>query len=163
MLDRLSVQEVRCLQALVEGLRNKQIAERLGVAEKTVANTLNTAYRKLGVARRQDAVEEFRKNWAETGKKTGVADQPPPRSHVAVVVDRWSGRGTDLNFLSEWLYAAYLDLGKLRTPPRWGGSRIGPIVLWALFWLVLFSTALTLFQVGASTVSILYGETLNSP
>jgi DNA-binding CsgD family transcriptional regulator len=89
---RLTVREVSCLRLLEGGRKNKEIAAQLGVAERTVSNTLQSAYRKLGVSDRQDAVAEFRRNWSETGHRlsmspalqtglseavSGPASQPP--------------------------------------------------------------------------------------
>lgn len=73
MVVRLTVREVRCLVLLEEGLRNKEIGARLGIAERTVGNTLQSAYRKLGVSDRQDAVAEFRRNWSETGHRLSMS------------------------------------------------------------------------------------------
>ncbi len=73
MADRLTVREVSCLRLLEGGRKNKEIATRLGVAERTVSNTLQSAYRKLGVSRRQDAVAEFRRNWSETGHRLSMS------------------------------------------------------------------------------------------
>jgi DNA-binding CsgD family transcriptional regulator len=73
MSDRLTVREVSCLRLLEGGRKNKEIAARLGVAERTVSNTLQSAYRKLGVSRRQDAVAEFRRNWSETGHRLSMS------------------------------------------------------------------------------------------
>lgn len=72
MVLRLTVREVRCLLLLGEGLKNKEIGARLGVAERTVSNTLQSAYRKLGVSGRQDAVAEFKRNWSETGHRLSI-------------------------------------------------------------------------------------------
>lgn len=72
MVVRLTVREVRCLLLVGEGLRNKEIGVRLGIAERTVGNTLQSAYRKLGVRDRQDAVAEFRRNWSETGHRLSI-------------------------------------------------------------------------------------------
>ena len=69
---RLTVREVRCLLLVGEGLRNKEIGARLGIADRTVGNTLQSAYRKLGVRDRQDAVAEFRRNWSETGHRLSI-------------------------------------------------------------------------------------------
>lgn len=74
---RLTVREVRCLLLLGEGLKNKEIGARLGIAERTVGNTLQSAYRKLGVSRRQDALAEFRQNWSESGQRLSMS---PPLS-----------------------------------------------------------------------------------
>jgi len=71
---RLTVREVRCLLLLGEGLKNKEIGARLGVAERTVSNTLQSAYRKLGVTGRQDALAEFKQNWSETGHRLSIPD-----------------------------------------------------------------------------------------
>lgn len=76
---RLTVQEVRVLLLLGEGLRNKEIGARLGVAERTVSNTLQSAYRKLSVTRRQDAVAEFKRNWSETGHPLSIHTVPETR------------------------------------------------------------------------------------
>lgn len=76
---RLTVQEVRVLLLLGEGLRNKEIGARLGVAERTVSNTLHSAYRKMGVSRRQDAVAEFKRNWSETGHPLSINAGPEIR------------------------------------------------------------------------------------
>ena len=73
MVVRLTVREVRCLVLLEEALRNKEIGARLGIAERTVSNTLQSAYRKLGVSDRQDAVAEFRRNWSETGHRLSMS------------------------------------------------------------------------------------------
>lgn len=73
MADRLTVREVSCLRLLEGGRKNKEIASQLGVAERTVSNTLQSAYRKLGVSRRQDAVAEFRRNWSETGHRLSMS------------------------------------------------------------------------------------------
>lgn len=73
MADRLTVREVSCLRLLEGGLKNKEIASQLGIAERTVSNTLQSAYRKLGVSRRQDAIAEFRRNWSETGHRLSMS------------------------------------------------------------------------------------------
>lgn len=73
MAVRLTVREVSCLRLLEGGRKNKEIAAELGVAERTVSNTLQSAYRKLGVTRRQDAVAEFRRNWSETGHRLSMS------------------------------------------------------------------------------------------
>lgn len=80
MVLRLTVREVRCLLLLGEGLRNKEIGARLGIAERTVGNTLQSAYRKLGVSARQDAVAEFKRNWSETGHRLSIPAAPETSS-----------------------------------------------------------------------------------
>jgi DNA-binding NarL/FixJ family response regulator len=54
-LARLSGQEERILRLVAEGLTNRQIGERLALAEKTVKNYVSTILSKLEVARRAEA------------------------------------------------------------------------------------------------------------
>lgn len=53
----LSPLEQDALNLLVEGLSNKEIAQRLSVQEVTVKKRLSSAYRKLGVSNRVQAVQ----------------------------------------------------------------------------------------------------------
>ncbi len=54
-LDRLSDQERRVLDLVAEGLTNRQIADRLYLAEKTVKNYVSSMLSKLGMDRRSEA------------------------------------------------------------------------------------------------------------
>jgi two-component system, NarL family, response regulator DevR len=54
-LSRLSAQEERILQLVADGLTNKEIGDRLKLAEKTVKNYVSTILSKLEVARRAEA------------------------------------------------------------------------------------------------------------
>lgn len=56
----LSPREAEVLALLVEGLLNKQIAQRLGITERTVKAHLTSAYQRIGVADRTQAAL-----WAE--------------------------------------------------------------------------------------------------
>jgi DNA-binding NarL/FixJ family response regulator len=51
----LSVREREVLQLVTEGLANKQIAKRLGIAERTVKVHLGSVFRRIGVADRTSA------------------------------------------------------------------------------------------------------------
>jgi DNA-binding NarL/FixJ family response regulator len=51
----LSKQERRVLELIGEGLTNRQIGERLFLAEKTVKNYVSTMLQKLGLERRTQA------------------------------------------------------------------------------------------------------------
>lgn len=55
MLDHLSPQERRLLDHIAEGLTNRQIAERMTLAEKTVKNYVSNLLRKLGMSSRTEA------------------------------------------------------------------------------------------------------------
>ncbi len=54
-LERLSGQERRILELIAEGLTNRQIAERIHLAEKTVKNYVSNLLTKLGMERRTQA------------------------------------------------------------------------------------------------------------
>ncbi|GAA5118376.1 response regulator transcription factor [Alloalcanivorax gelatiniphagus] len=56
----LSPREAEVLRLVVEGLLNKQIAQRLGITERTVKAHLTSAYQRIGVADRTQAAL-----WAE--------------------------------------------------------------------------------------------------
>jgi DNA-binding NarL/FixJ family response regulator len=51
----LSAQEKRVLELIGEGLTNRQIAERMFLAEKTVKNYVSALLTKLGMTRRTQA------------------------------------------------------------------------------------------------------------
>jgi two-component system response regulator DevR len=69
-LARLTDQERRILELIAEGLTNRQIAERIHLAEKTVKNYVSNVLSKLGMERRtQAAVYAAR-----------LTDDHPPRS-----------------------------------------------------------------------------------
>jgi DNA-binding NarL/FixJ family response regulator len=54
-LERLSPQERRILELLAEGMSNRQIAETMFLAEKTVKNYVSNLLAKLGFSRRTEA------------------------------------------------------------------------------------------------------------
>jgi len=54
-LARLTPTEVRILESIAEGLTNRQIGERIHLAEKTVKNYVSSIFAKLQVARRAEA------------------------------------------------------------------------------------------------------------
>jgi len=54
-LARLTDQERRILDLIAEGMTNRQIGERLALAEKTVKNYMSNLLAKLGMSRRAKA------------------------------------------------------------------------------------------------------------
>jgi DNA-binding NarL/FixJ family response regulator len=54
-LSNLTDQERRILELIGEGLTNRQIGERMGLAEKTVKNYISVLFAKLGMERRTQA------------------------------------------------------------------------------------------------------------
>jgi two-component system, NarL family, response regulator DevR len=59
ILDSLSPQEQRVLSLIAEGRTNKEVANELGLAEKTVKNYLSNVFDKLHVTRRSQAVAMY--------------------------------------------------------------------------------------------------------
>jgi DNA-binding NarL/FixJ family response regulator len=55
VLDQLSPQERRLLDLLAEGLTNRQVAARMGLAEKTVKNYVSNLLRKMKMSSRTEA------------------------------------------------------------------------------------------------------------
>jgi DNA-binding NarL/FixJ family response regulator len=55
-MPELSVREHEVAELVVEGLRNKDIAERMGISEKTVKTHLTHVYQRLGIATRTELV-----------------------------------------------------------------------------------------------------------
>ena len=55
LIARLSPQEHQVLSLLADGLTNRQIAERLYLAEKTIKNYVTSVLSKMGMARRTEA------------------------------------------------------------------------------------------------------------
>jgi DNA-binding NarL/FixJ family response regulator len=53
--DHLTPQEQKILDLIAEGLTNRQIAERMYLAEKTVKNYVSNMLAKLGMSRRTEA------------------------------------------------------------------------------------------------------------
>jgi two-component system, NarL family, response regulator DevR len=62
----LSQQQERVLELIVEGLSNREIAERLGLAEKTVKNYVSAILDKMGLKSRTQAAV-YRAKQRETG------------------------------------------------------------------------------------------------
>ena len=56
MVEQLTKRELATLELMVEGLSNKEIADRQYVSINTVKTHLRSAYSKLGVSRRTQSV-----------------------------------------------------------------------------------------------------------
>jgi len=67
-LERLTEQERRILDLIAEGLTNRQIAERVHLAEKTVKNYVSNLLSKLGMERRTQAAVYAAKLADERGR-----------------------------------------------------------------------------------------------
>jgi DNA-binding NarL/FixJ family response regulator len=63
-LPELSAREREVVELVVEGLRNKDVAERLGISEKTVKTHLTHVYQRLGVTTRADMIAAFKASQA---------------------------------------------------------------------------------------------------
>jgi len=61
-VERLTDREKQIAEKIVEGFRNKEIAERLFLSERTVKSHINRIFRKLEVTSRSQLVSLFMKN-----------------------------------------------------------------------------------------------------
>ena len=75
----LTPRELEVIGALSEGRRNKEIAERLFLAEKTVRHYLTSIFNKLEVADRLELIIYVYQH--------GLAKIPPPQSSLTAVGD----------------------------------------------------------------------------
>jgi two-component system, NarL family, response regulator DevR len=69
-LARLSAQEERILALVAEGHTNREIGDRLKLAEKTVKNYVSTILSKLEVARRAEAAAYLARHTGTPGERT---------------------------------------------------------------------------------------------
>ena len=68
-LERLTEQELKILELIGQGLTNRQIAERIFLAEKTVKNYVSSMFSKLGLtSRTQAAIFATKHHRAEDGR-----------------------------------------------------------------------------------------------
>jgi len=63
-LPELSAREREVVELVVEGLKNKDVADRLGISEKTVKTHLTHVYQRLGVTTRADMIAAFKASHA---------------------------------------------------------------------------------------------------
>ena len=74
--DRLTTRELEVLELIAAGLMNKEIAQQLWLSVNSVKTYIRTAYRKIGVTRRSEAVV-----WAvQHGLAHRVAHETDPTS-----------------------------------------------------------------------------------
>jgi two-component system response regulator DegU len=70
----LSTREADILQAIAQGMTNREVGEALSISEQTVKNHVTSILRKLAVNDRTAAVVyALRKSWI------AISDEPPPR------------------------------------------------------------------------------------
>ncbi|MEM9521765.1 MAG: response regulator transcription factor [Actinomycetota bacterium] len=82
-LGMLSPQERRLLDHLAEGLTNRQVAEQMGLAEKTVKNYVSNLLRKLDMSSRTEAAV-FVTNLRLDRKQRAAMDDHSPRAELRV-------------------------------------------------------------------------------
>jgi two-component system response regulator DevR len=75
IIDSLSPQEQRVLALIADGLTNKEVANEMGLAEKTVKNYLSTVFEKLHVTRRSQAAVYY----SQSLGARGTGNPPPPK------------------------------------------------------------------------------------
>jgi DNA-binding NarL/FixJ family response regulator len=59
-LPALSTREREVVDLVISGLRNREIADRMGITEKTVKTHLTHVYQRLGVATRREMIDAFK-------------------------------------------------------------------------------------------------------
>ncbi|MCL2463835.1 MAG: response regulator transcription factor, partial [Micrococcales bacterium] len=69
--ENLTPSELRVLDLIGEGLSNRQIADRLGVAEKTIKNHITSLLAKMGLQRRTQVAA-----WVAARKHSGWRAEP---------------------------------------------------------------------------------------
>ena len=69
--ENLTPSELRVLDLIGEGLSNREIAERLGVAEKTIKNHITSLLAKMGLQRRTQVAA-----WVAARKHSGLRAEP---------------------------------------------------------------------------------------
>ena len=69
--ENLTPSELRVLDLIGEGLSNRQLAERLGVAEKTIKNHITSLLAKMGLQRRTQVAA-----WVASRKHSGWRAEP---------------------------------------------------------------------------------------
>ena len=145
------------MQLAGQRLRDKEIAETLGINVGTVKNHLHRAYQKLGVsdrilaARRLATHDGGEPAAAPVGLGTldtvsvrplsGPAGERLSDGVTAAVSDRSEDGEVRRPFS---LYRAYVSLGDWREPPRIWGSRLPLILIGALGLLVFLAVAASL-------------------
>ena len=101
-LSALSDQEKRVLELVGEGLTNRQIAERMFLAEKTVKNYVSSLLTKLGMHRRTQAAAFVARLGTDQGELRAAARNPahrksrtrPPTASRAGIHARDPGHGS---------------------------------------------------------------------
>ena len=58
-MDRLTPRQMEVVQLVSKDLSNKEIAEKLGISEKTVKQHLHAIFRKLKVKNRIDVIAKY--------------------------------------------------------------------------------------------------------
>jgi DNA-binding NarL/FixJ family response regulator len=59
-LPALSTREREVVDLVISGLRNREIADRMGITEKTVKTHLTHVYQRLGVSTRREMIDAFK-------------------------------------------------------------------------------------------------------
>jgi DNA-binding CsgD family transcriptional regulator len=93
-LAGLTEQERRILELIGEGLTNRQIGERLFLAEKTVKNYVSALFAKLGIKRRTQAAAYAARIFEDHGPPHLPQSAPLTPDHGQAVARVAGGSGT---------------------------------------------------------------------
>ena len=129
MPDQLTRREVECVQLAGDGLRDKAIAQRLGIGPRTVSSHLSEAYRKLGVSAREDAAAVLRSSYGQQESRI------PHLSETVLSVEASTAPPGPAD--------REVDVRTPATDHPWkplptGMRRLGLIFAWATAWMIIF-------------------------
>jgi DNA-binding CsgD family transcriptional regulator len=124
MPDSLTTRESECVHLAGQGLEDKEIAARLGIAPRTVGNHLHRAYAKLGVSDRKLAARRLSSDYSEA--PILIPEPTEIRRVHPASVEQSVDDGPVAS--SSWL---------LPPPPKGAGARLGVMVVGAVVALLL--------------------------
>lgn len=139
-MHRLSDREAQFLREAARGLQDKEIAARFGLHPKTVSNTLSSAYRKLNVSNRREAVRYLLGNDypREAIPIPPAADAAQDRNAPTPSGEAAGGDHRAVPQISTWR-------SRYRYPPRIGGTLLPVILMWTVLGALVLTTVFGLF------------------
>lgn len=133
-MDQLSPRQIECLQ-LSATMTDKEIARRLGLSPHTVNQHIRDAMRRLSVSSRKAALRALPSN--PLPPEIGMASEVRPAISDPAIAGRREGPEQDGATDERSLFGAYSRLGRWRTPPRFGGTRLPVILGWTVVGIVV--------------------------
>lgn len=138
----LSERESQFLAQAAKGLQDKEIAAGFGLHPKTVSNTLSSAYRKLDVTNRRDAVRRFLGSDYPREPVPISQSVEPPHDGIAPTAngEAIGGDYREMAKRSEWG-------ARYREPPKIGGTHLPIVIGWTVLGMFFLTIAFGFFAV----------------